>query len=87
MYKLIIHGSPVAPYFQVGVFKNTELKAKKQTNFDNLHLVVLDYIIEYSITEVDLIGSKAYMQGVQQQIEKASNTHFDINNLKFNYVK
>lgn len=86
MYKIVIHGSPVDPFLQVGVFENKELKDKKETNINNLHLVVFDFINIYSITEINLAGAKVYMQGIQQQLEKEGRTNYSIKDLTFNYV-
>lgn len=71
MDRIIIRGDVTAPYQHLYVYQNGERVDYIGVLFEDLADTVLSCLNKYSLTRIDLSGSRFYMEGIEQEIKKA----------------
>lgn len=86
MDRLIIRGEPVGEFQKVAVFYNGEKIDNIGIKFEDLIEIVFELLAKYHLNRIDLSGSRAYMEGIQQMVQEAAIKEYGIDNLTFKYV-
>ncbi len=58
-----------------------------KSNLDNIENNLIDIAKKYDTKEIQLIGSKNFLSGIQKRIETAEMTKFGKNELKIKIIK
>ena len=85
MTTMIIHGSPVDPYFCIHVVEDTIVKETKETTINNLKDVIFNMITKYDIKHIAFSGHKSYMKGIQEQLS-TGNEWYSLYTLTYEFI-
>lgn len=86
MNRLLVRGDPVGPFQHIYVFEGDKMTESIGIGIDDLEEVVFEIAKKYNITQIDLSGSRVYMQGIEAKLKEAGITLYDLNSIHFRYV-
>lgn len=86
MNRIIIRGDISAPYQHLYIYKDGERVDSIGVLFDDLGEMVLTCLNKYKLTQVDLSGSRLYMEGIEKKIREYAVAKYDNFEINFKYV-
>lgn len=84
--RIIIWTSPMAPFQQLYIYKDSEKVDQIGAKVDNLADILMAAIEKYEIYQLDFSGSHIFAQGLVRDFQQHYATKYSIDNLKINYV-
>lgn len=86
MDRIIIRGDTTAPYQHIYVYKNGDRIDSTGVLFEDLAETVLACLEKYELTQIDLSGSRFYMEGIEKEIKNAAILKYGNLSINFRYV-
>ena len=86
MYRLLIRGEPVGIFQHLYLFENNSVVDSLGVKLDMLDEIAFQYINKYNITQIDLSGSRSYMEGIERSLKTYGIENYSARQLTFRYV-
>jgi len=86
MNTILIHGSPVTPFYKICVVKEKAIVDTIGVQFEDLDEVIFELIKKYDIKHISFSGAKDYMEGIEKRLKETTVTTYSIDDLTFQYL-
>lgn len=84
MKRIVIPIKPFTFLQSIYILENDECRETNYCSIDDLTIRIFGLIDEYNIQNIDLVGSKTFLEGIKKDIQEYELTKYGKNKIKIN---